>query len=70
MIEILEKALKNMKASTTHPNTPKKYQKQSAKDFIRLTKDLDRIYKAHSKLKTMEIKIANKYSIDENGEYF
>jgi len=64
MIETIERKLRLMEEATKCQKTPEKYRKQAARDYVRLTNDLDKIYAAYSKIHAMEIKIAKKYDIE------
>jgi len=64
MIEVLEKTLRLMKEATNCPNTLEKYKKKAARNYLRLSKDLDTIYAKYSKLRQFETKIAEKYDIE------
>jgi len=64
MIERLEKELAAMKRDARNESIPKKYRNRAAQDFIRLQKDIDRIYKMHSKMRLAEEAIARKYGLE------
>lgn len=65
MIERLETLQKQMKiASLDVKNTPKKYRDFAAKEYVKITKDLDKIYAAYSKIYLMEEKIVKKFGIN------
>jgi len=57
MLELIEKTLKDIKEAINCENTPKKYRDQATKDYVRLSKELDKIYAMYSKIRLYEEKV-------------
>ena len=64
MLELIEKKLKEIKEAINCENTPKKYRDQAAKDYIKLSKELDKIYARYSKLRRYEEKVCKQFDIE------
>lgn len=64
MINKLEKHLRDLACAIKDvENTPKKYRDKAAKQYVKLSSDLDKIYLGYSKLHLREKKIAEKYGL-------
>lgn len=64
MIAKIEKHLELLAASIKDTATPKKYRDQAAKEYVKLGRDLEKIYREYSKLHLLEKKIAKKFDIE------